>query len=368
MVVRAGGLFRYGVSVPSHPYTLITGGAGFIGTNLADALASMGRRVVLFDNLSRAGVEGNLRWLRGTHGNKVQLVRGDIRDRAAVRDAVRGATQVFHFAAQTAVTTGLVDPRADFETNAAGTFNVLDALHKEGNPAPVLLASTNKVYGGLDDIELEKSGWRYQPVDAKILAHGVNEDRPLAFRTPYGCSKGAADQYVLDFARSFGHRAVVFRMSCVYGPHQCGTEDQGWIAHFIIRALADQPITIYGNGLQVRDVLFADDLVNAMLLAEEHMDEISGQAFNIGGGVANTLSLMELLGLVGKLHPTLSRLLYDRARSGDQKYYVSDTRRFARATGWEPQTGVIEGLKRIYAWMRETRAPMLEPTEAVVCQ
>ncbi len=366
MVVRTKGLFRYGVSVPDEPYTLITGGAGFVGTNLADALASAGRRVVLFDNLSRAGVERNVRWLRRTHGNKVRLTRGDIRDRAAVREVVAGAMQVFHFAAQVAVTASLADARADFETNAVGTFNLLDALHKAGNPAPVVFTSSNKVYGGLHDIELEKNGWRYQPVDPAIFAHGVGEDRQLDFHTPYGCSKGAADQYVLDFARSFGHRAVVFRMSCIYGPHQFGTADQGWLAHFIIRALEDNPITVYGNGLQVRDVLFADDLVNAFLLAEEHMEEISGQAFNIGGGVANTLSLMELLGLVGKLHPTLSRLLYEGERTGDQKYYVSDTRRFTQATGWEARVGVIEGLKRIYSWMRETRTPMLEHAEAVV--
>src|SRR5579884_113960 len=258
-------------------YTLITGGAGFIGTNLAHRLASQGRQVLLLDNLSRDGVHRNVEWLRAEHGDRVRLALGDIRDRDAVARAARDADQVFHFAAQVAVTTSLDDARLDFETNALGTFNLLEVLRRMKRPVPLLLTSTNKVYGALPDVALVRQQTRYEPADPQLNAHGIGENRCLDFHSPYGCSKGTADQYVIDHARCFGMPAAVFRMSCIYGPHQFGTEDQGWVAHFAIRAPGGEPITIYGDGLQVRDILFVEDLVDAFLLAQEHIGEISGE-------------------------------------------------------------------------------------------
>src|SRR5579885_3112017 len=258
-------------NTPEGPLTLITGGAGFIGTNLADRLLSQGAPVLVLDDTSRAGVARNLSWLRMRHHGRLQVEIADIRDPAAVRRAVDRADRIFHFAAQVAVTTSLVDPLRDFEINVRGTLNVLEAARAKQRPTPLLFTSTNKVYGALPDVDLVRQGRRYVPADPQ-LAGGIDERRPLDFHSPYGCSKGAADQYVLDYARCFGLPAVVFRMSCIYGPHQFGNEDQGWVAHFLIRALRGEPITIYGNGMQVRDILFVDDLVDAFLLAQANMD------------------------------------------------------------------------------------------------
>jgi len=331
---------------------LITGGSGFIGTNLADRIASSGRRVRLLDNLSRPGVEQNLRWLREVHGDRVSIEIADVRDAAAVRRAVAGVSAVFHFAAQTAVTTSLDDPANDFDVNARGTLNVLEAVRAQDSPPPLLFTSTNKVYGGMEDVPLRLRDLRYAPCDP---AHtGFGEDRPLDFHSPYGCSKGAADQYVLDYARSYGLNTAVFRMSCIYGPHQFGTEDQGWVAHFLLRALDDRAITLYGDGCQVRDVLYVDDLVRAFLLAEEHIGEIRGQAFNIGGGPANTTSLLGLIDLIGALHGRRPKVFFEGWRTGDQRYYVSDTARFQAATGWTPRVGVREGVSNLYNWLLES--------------
>ncbi|HYO78644.1 MAG TPA: NAD-dependent epimerase/dehydratase family protein, partial [Thermoanaerobaculia bacterium] len=281
--------------VSNDSYILITGGCGFVGTNLAHRLLSEGQRVCVFDNLSRPGVERNLEWLRATHGDNLIVKMADVRDAGAVREAVRRASQVFHLAAQVAVTTSVGDPLADFEINARGTLNVLEAIRNSVHRPPLFFTSTNKVYGGLDDVALREERLRYTPADDAIAQNGISELRPLDFHSPYGCSKGTADQYVLDYARTYGIQAVVFRMSCIYGPHQFGTEDQGWVAHFLIRALNHQPITIYGDGKQVRDILYVDDLVNAFQLASEKIDVCSGNAFNIGGGAENTVSLRELL-------------------------------------------------------------------------
>jgi CDP-paratose 2-epimerase len=218
--------------------SLITGGAGFIATNVADRLLAEGGRVRLFDNLSRDGVEENLRWIARRYGDRVEFVRGDIRDEDAVRRVVRDVDQVFHFAAQVAVTTSLVDPFLDFEVNARGTLNLLEAIRALERPPSLLFTSTNKVYGDLDDVPLRRRRTRYEPADERLLHEGISERRSLDFHSPYGCSKGAAEQYVLDYARTFGLPATVFRMSCIYGPHQFGTEDQGWVAHFLIQALA----------------------------------------------------------------------------------------------------------------------------------
>jgi CDP-paratose 2-epimerase len=335
---------------------LITGGAGFIGTNLAHRLLSAGHDVLIFDNLSRPGVEHNLQWLCRSHKSRVRVCVADMRDASALREAVQQVAQVFHFAAQVAVTTSVLNPQEDFEVNTLGTLNLLEALRRLNAPPPLVFTSTNKVYGNLEDVVLCKQGTRYAPANSALRLAGIDESHPLAFHSPYGCSKGAADQYVLDYARIYGLPAVVFRMSCIYGPHQCGTEDQGWVAHFLLRALAHQPITLYGNGLQVRDILFVEDLVNALLLAQTHMPTLAGQAFNIGGGTANATSLLELLALIAKLHGQKPVVQFAAWRPGDQKYYASDIKRFSVATGWVPQVGVRQGVEALYTWLLQHRA------------
>ena len=331
---------------------LITGGAGFIGTNLAHRLLTQGRRVRILDSLARAGVEENLRWLRDTHGDRVEVRIADVRDAEAVARATRGIAQAFHFAAQVAVTTSLVDPVEDFEVNARGTLNLLEALRAMEAPAPLVFTSTNKVYGALEDVGLRRRNRRYEPTEPRI-AGGIDESRSLDFYSPYGCSKGTADQYVLDYCRTFGAPAIVFRMSCIYGPHQFGTEDQGWVAHFLIQASKGLPITLYGDGRQVRDVLYVEDLVDAMLAAQRHMATEAGQAFNIGGGPANAVSLLELLERIGAHLGRPPEVRFDGWRPGDQRFYVSDTSRFTRATGWRPTVPVDEGLRRLAAWLEQ---------------
>ena len=333
---------------------LITGGAGFIGTNLADRLLRDGRSVRIYDSLLRPGSRQNLRWLIDRHGPALQFQRGDMRSPSAVRAALAGVGAVFHLAAQVAVTSSLEAPREDFAINAEGTLNLLEAVRASGGRIGVLFTSTNKVYGALDDVALAASGDRYFPKDGR---DGIDESRPLCFHSPYGCSKGAADQYVLDYARSYAIPAAVFRMSCIYGPHQHGTEDQGWVAHFLIRALQGSPITVYGDGRQVRDLLYVDDLVNAFMLAEQHLPEIAGQAFNIGGGPANTTSLRELLQRIAGLCGAAPSVAHGDWRVGDQRWYVSQTGRFERATGWRPRVGVEDGVARLHRWLSQELAP-----------
>ncbi len=336
------------------PCTLVTGGAGFIGCNLAARLAGEGRRVRIADNLSRAGVERNLAWLAGEFGESIEFVECDLRDREAVGRVVAGATQVFHFAAQVAVTSSLEDPFTDFEINLGGTLNLLEAARRQPQVPGVIFASTNKVYGGLDDVVLEAANGRYQPVDPDLRARGIGEDRPLDFHSPYGCSKGGADQYVHDYARCMGVPSVVFRMSCIYGPHQFGTEDQGWVAHFLIRALEGRPITLYGDGMQVRDILHVSDVVGAYLAAERHLDRLSGQVFNLGGGPANTISLLQLLGWIEDLTGHYPEVRMADWRPGDQRYYVSDTGRFAEATGWRAHIAARDGVGDLFAWLQSS--------------
>jgi CDP-paratose 2-epimerase len=332
-------------------HAVIFGGAGFIGSNVAHRLLSQGQRVLIFDSMARPGVQRNVEWLESEHGDRLRVQIGDVRDARAVRRAVRGAGQIFHFAAQVAVTTSLMDPLEDFEVNACGTLNVLEAIRAQEARPSLLFTSTNKVYGGLHDVALELRGRRYRPVDESLRA--IGESRPLDFESPYGCSKGCADQYVLDYARSFGIPAVVFRMSCIYGPRQFGTEDQGWVAHFLIRALQGLPITVYGDGKQVRDALYVEDLVDAMLRAHAAIDRLSGQAFNMGGGTRRTISLLELLEGIGDLTGRAPEVRFGPWRTGDQRYYVSDTRKFQAATGWAPRTSIREGVARLHAWLRE---------------
>jgi CDP-paratose 2-epimerase len=335
---------------------LITGGAGFIGVNLAHRLLASGQPVLVLDSLARPGVERNLRWLREVYGEGVQIEVADIRDASAVRRAVAAAGQVFHFAAQVAVTTSLDNPLRDFEINACGTLNVLEAIRRCGFHAPLLVTSTNKVYGALDDVELRKQGQRYVPVSEDLRRAGIGESRSLDFHSPYGCSKGTADQYVLDYTRSYGLHALVFRMSCIYGPHQFGNEDQGWVAHFLIRAREELPIVIYGDGCQVRDVLYVGDLMDAMALAMANMHRLSGRAFNMGGGPGNTLSLLELIQLISQRLGKQVALDHGPWRQGDQRYYVTDTSQFEAATGWRARTAPGTGLGHLQDWLDRTAA------------
>ena len=336
---------------------VITGGCGFIGCNLAHALCSQKQPVVLYDNLSRPGVQQNAEWLREQHGELVQVEVADTRDAQTLAECVEQAAAVFHFAAQVAVTSSLNTPVYDFDVNARATLNLLEAVRRLRNPPPIIFTSTNKVYGSLEEVDLRLNGERYEPVDEEIRTSGISEGQALDFYSPYGCSKGAADQYILDYARTFGLPAVVFRMSCIYGQHQFGTEDQGWVAHFLINALEQRPITIYGDGKQVRDILFVDDLVEALLLARKNIRMLSGQVFNIGGGVDNTTSLRELLALIGELHESKPRIKFAQWRPGDQRYYVTNFSKFHTATGWSPRIARLEGVRRLYNWLRDERVP-----------
>jgi CDP-paratose 2-epimerase len=330
---------------------LIAGGAGFIGCNLAAHLAKNGQRVRIYDDLSRPGVDRNLAWLQKSFGTRVESVIADIRDRERIRAAVAGTQAVFHFAAQTAVTTSLVEPMHDFDVNARGTIEVLEAVRAQKTRPAVIFTSTNKVYGCLPELPMQIEGDRWRPVDGRLLQHGIDESRPLEFRTPYGCSKGCADQYVLDYAQSFGIPAAVFRMSCIYGPHQFGTEDQGWVAHFLIRAIEDRPITIYGDGKQVRDILYVEDLVDAFVRAWSRIGAIAGRAFNIGGGPQSTISLVELLAMIESLRGKRPETSFEDWRQGDQRYYVSNTSAFCAETGWRPRVGPRAGVEALHGWL-----------------
>jgi CDP-paratose 2-epimerase len=344
------------VSAASDGPVLVVGGAGFIGSNLVAHLARSGHRVRVYDDLSRPGVEQNLAWLERELGARIETRVASVLDRPRLRSAVAGASAVFHLAAQVAVTTSLVEPVEDFEINARGTLELLEAVRAQPTPPPLVFTSTNKVYGGLGSLPLCLEGQRWRPVDEGVHTTGIGEDRPLDFCTPYGCSKGAADQYVLDYARSFGLPAAVFRMSCIYGPHQFGTEDQGWVAHFLLRALDDQTITIYGDGRQVRDVLYVDDLVDAFVRAWQGMDRVRGRAWNIGGGAGQVVSLLELVDLIEELQGRRPTLAHASWRAGDQRYYVSSTAAFEQVTGWRPRVGPRQGVTALHAWLVEQRA------------
>jgi CDP-paratose 2-epimerase len=339
---------------------LVTGGAGFIGCNLADRLARDGAQVIVFDALARPGVERNLAWLKATHPGSVHAIVGDIRNPDAVARAAADVDVVFHLAAQVAVTTSLADPMQDFEVNIRGALNVLEAAR--ARRTPVIFASTNKVYGALADVQLELAGDAYRPTDAVLSARGVDERRPLDFHTPYGCSKGAADQYVLDYARSYDLPTCVLRMSCIYGPHQMGTEDQGWVAHFLIRTLRGEPICIYGDGRQVRDILQVDDAVAAYVAAFRRIERVAGRAFNLGGGPANSVSLLQLLAHVETVTGRRPAVEFAAWRPGDQRYYVSDPTAARRELGLPRPTAWRTGVGDLADWLK---AEYAEPAEAV---
>jgi len=330
---------------------LVTGGCGFLGCNIAAGLAARGRSVVAMDNLSRPGSRKNAEWLKELYGNQVSIEIADTRDVDAVDELVSATSGVMHLAAQVAVTTSLDDPTSDFEINGRGTLNVLEAIRRRNPHAPIVFASTNKVYGKLlDGPNVHRADGRYVPDERRFL-HGVGEDTPLDLYSPYGCSKGVADQYVRDYARVFELRSVVLRMSCIYGPRQFGNEDQGWIAHFLIQSIRERPITIYGDGHQVRDILFVDDAVNAWINAFDNVDGVRGRIFNLGGGPSNAISLRELLGFITEMRGKPADVRFAAWRPGDQPWYVSDIRAVSKALAWEPQVSVRYGLHRIERWL-----------------
>ncbi len=333
---------------------VITGGAGFIGANAAATFLKQRRSVVVFDNRARHGADDNLRWLEG-HG-PFELVTGDIRRADDVRGLLsrhRDADVVLHLAAQVAVTHSVADPRTDFQINAAGTVNLLEAVRKYAPDAVVLYASTNKVYGGMEDLSITEQAGSYAYAD---LPGGVPEERPLDFHSPYGCSKGAADQYVRDYARIYGLKTVSLRQSCIYGPRQFGVEDQGWVAWFTIAAVGGKPLTIFGDGKQVRDVLFIDDLVRAFDLAARNIASTAGQVYNIGGGPANVMSLLDLIGDLEELLGRPIPYAFGDWRPGDQRVYVSNIEKARRDFGWAPKVSARQGVERLVAWVQEHQA------------
>ncbi|WP_374689442.1 SDR family NAD(P)-dependent oxidoreductase [Promineifilum sp.] len=337
-------------------HVFITGGAGFIGCNSADHFLRQGAAVTIYDNLSRRGGRANLEWLHTRHGGeRLRVIEADIRDDARLAAAVADAAPdvVLHLAGQVAVTQSVVDPREDFEINALGTFNVLEAVRHGAPGAALLYASTNKVYGGMEDVTIVRDGARYAYAD---YPRGIPESFPLDFHSPYGCSKGAGDQYVRDYARIYGLRTLVLRQSCIYGQRQFGVEDQGWVAHFVIAAALGRPISIYGDGLQVRDVLYIDDLVAAYQLGIDRIDALSGEVFNLGGGPDNTLSVWSEFGplleaLAGRPIP----VQYGPWRPGDQRVFVAGIERAAERLGWRPRVAPAEGIRRLYEWVSTNR-------------
>jgi CDP-paratose 2-epimerase len=341
---------------------VVTGGAGFLGCNLADRLAGDGQDVLVVDSLARAGVESNLAWLRRRHPQRITAEIADIRDPYVINHLVQDASAMVHLAAQVAVTTSLADPMTDFEVNALGTIHLLEALRKVAAPPPTLFASTNKVYGALADVAVAEHGDRYLPIDPRLRSNGINERQPLDLQSPYGCSKGAADQYVLDYARCYAMPTAVLRMSCLYGPHQLGTEDQGWVAHFALAGLRQQPLTIYGDGKQVRDILYVDDAVAAYLALLDRLPQHAGRAFNLGGGPRNAVSLLALLDHLGRLLGRPVAFEFADWRVGDQRYYVSDTSDLEEATAWRARTGWQQGVARLLRWLeRDLAADTVSP-------
>jgi CDP-paratose 2-epimerase len=333
---------------------LITGGAGFIGVNLANRLLSEGHDVTIFDNLSRSGCESNLTWLRNKHGaSAFQLITASVTDFDAVKKAVADKDRIYHLAGQVAVTTSVKNPRKDFEDNALGTFNALEAVRISGDDPVFIYASTNKVYGGMEDVAVVEESQRYRYLD---FPNGIPESQTVDFHSPYGCSKGAADQYVRDYARIYNLRTVVSRQSCIYGYRQFGVEDQGWVAWFIIAALKNKSITIYGNGKQVRDILFIDDLLDAYESMVKNIDTTVGEIYNIGGGPSNVMSIWAEFGpMLEKLIGHQISVTYQDWRPGDQPVYVSDIQKAKNNLGWSPKISVAQGIKQLFEWARDNQ-------------
>lgn len=341
------------MTTPKARSVLIFGGAGFVGSNLAyHLLCRTDSHVHVFDNLTRAGVHRNLEWLKKiSHDGRLRVTMGDVRDASMVAKAIASATEIYHFAAQVAVTTSIADPRHDFEVNLGGTFNILDAARRSGNNPFLIFTSTNKVYGDLGLGAPEASKTRYLYPDHK----GVEESQPLDFHSPYGCSKGAADQYVHDFGRIYGLPTVVFRMSCIAGPRQFGTEDQGWVAHLVYSALQKKPVVIYGDGRQVRDVLCIHDLIRAFESVRRNLPLTAGQIYNVGGGPANGVSLLELIDKIEKLTGHRLQYTFQARRPGDQLVYLTDFGKLNRHTGWKPEINVPKTLELLQQFWRENQ-------------
>ncbi|MDA2923430.1 GDP-mannose 4,6-dehydratase [Acidobacteria bacterium AH-259-L09] len=331
---------------------IITGGAGFIGANTAASFLKDGWQVVLLDNFSRKGTRENLRWLQSlkTKG-KLEVVKVDVRNAKKLIPLFkkhRNAKVVLHFSGQVAVTTSVINPRQDFEINALGALNVLEAVRLSGGDPAIIYSSTNKVYGGMEGIKVIRKGKRYQYRD---YPGGMSEEQPLDFHSPYGCSKGAADQYVRDYYRIYGLKTVVMRQSCIYGYRQFGVEDQGWVAWFTIASVLGKPITIYGDGMQIRDVLFIDDLVRAYKMGVRSINKIAGRIYNIGGGPRFQSSLLELLSTLEKLLGKPIPYTFDDWRPGDQKVFVCDIRKAKKEFGWAPKVSVKEGVGKLFNWV-----------------
>ncbi|MFH1786609.1 MAG: GDP-mannose 4,6-dehydratase [archaeon] len=331
---------------------VVTGGAGFVGANLASRMIERKHKVVVYDNLFRPGVEHNIDWLKQKWGDRFTFVKESVCDARKIEAACKDADAIFHTAGQTAVTTSVTNPRQDFEINALGTFNVLEAARKAETMPVVIFTSTNKVYGDLGDVEIMEKERRYE---FKTLRNGVPSERPIEPHTPYGCSKGAADSYCLDYNRIYGLRTVVFRMSCIYGTRQFGCVDQGWVAHFVNSYILNSPLTIFGDGKQIRDVLYIDDLVNAFIKATENIKKTAGQAYAIGGGAKNAMSLLELVQYVEERGGKPFGLDYGEWRPSDQKVYYSDVSKAKRDFGWEPKVSPKNGVNLLYSWVEENR-------------
>ena len=327
---------------------LITGGAGFIGSNLAERLLRQsGAHIRIFDNLSRNGVTRNLEWLQSIAAGqgRLEFFSGDVRNASSLKEAARDVSEIYHLAAQVAVTSSIENPIQDFEINTCGTMNVLEAARASGRKPFLLFTSTNKVYGALESLQVAADGTHYRAKNRYF--RGVNEVEPLDFHSPYGCSKGAADQYVRDYGRIYDLPTAVFRMSCIAGPRQFGNEDQGWVAHFLYSALSHKPITIYGNGLQVRDVLHVYDLVDAMIAARDSAASY-GQVYNLGGGMERAVSVLEMLRMIEERTGESLNLRKGAVRPGDQPLYISDTSKFTACTGWRPKRSLAETLDSIH--------------------
>lgn len=333
---------------------LITGGAGFIGVNVASYYLKKNYEVSILDNFSRKGSIANIDWLKKTNSKRLKIITAEIRsDQKKISEIVRSKDIILHLAAQVAVTSSVINPREDFEINALGTFNILEAIRKSGNNPIFIYSSTNKVYGGLEDLKIVEEKTRYR---FKNLPNGVPEKRNLDFHSPYGCSKGCADQYVRDYARIYGLNTIVFRQSCIYGPHQFGAEDQGWVAWFIIALTLRKNITIYGNGKQVRDLLYIDDLISAYDKASNNIGKTKGQIYNIGGGCKNTISIwLEFKPILEKLFKRKINAKFSDWRPGDQSIFVSDIRKAKKDFGWEPKVEVESGITKLYEWVSKNR-------------
>lgn len=340
---------------------LVTGGAGFVGSHVAEYYAKHGDDVIVYDNLSRAKLLNystsnamhNWNYLKNNYD--MSLIKGDIREAKQLEKASKGIDVIIHTAAQTAVTTSMVDQRTDFEINALGTFNVLEVARK--NNASVVYCSTNKVYGdNVNKIEVKEKDTRYEFAD-KNFRNGIPEtfSTDLCEHTPYGASKFAADVYVQDYARRNEIDAAVFRMSCIYGTRQFGVEDQGWVAWFTIATLLGKPITIYGDGKQVRDMLYVTDLVAAFDAFVQRRSKLHHGVYNMGGGMENTMSLIELLDYLEEVAGKRSEISYDDWRPSDQKVYISDISRAKQELGWKPQVNSREGVNKLINWVSENK-------------